>query len=126
MPEIGAHRPDPFPSNSLGEYGLWYRLAQQALELGMGISSSGGLYIGQRPRAKHPPDFYTCPGCKGAVYSTTRDLYGNALYDCPKCHRPFDLRALEHNYRRYHPANRAPSTTQSRKLRKTMGGQAYE
>jgi hypothetical protein len=72
--------------------------------LGMGSSISGSLGK-RRPRAKHPQNFYTCPSCEGAVYATTRDLYGNPVYDCPTCHRRFDVKALEISYRRRHPAS---------------------
>jgi hypothetical protein len=68
-------------------------------------SSISGSFGNRRPRAKQPPDFYACPGCKGTVYATTRDLYGNPVYDCPTCHRRFDVKALEISYRRQHPAS---------------------
>jgi hypothetical protein len=115
-----------FSSHTIRELPLQCRHQPDKLrELGMGTSTTGSLGRG-RPRAKHPADFYTCPGCKGAVYSITRDLYGNPLYDCPKCHRRFDARALEHHYRRQHPGKLSATTTQSRRLPKTMGGHADE
>jgi len=70
----------------------------------MGTPIRGILARGQNPRIKHSPDFYACPGCTGPVYSITRDLYGNPLYDCPSCHRRFDAKTLERHYKRRHPS----------------------
>ena len=89
----GSRRPRILSSNHTGELqATLLALRFELRELGMRTSTTGR---GQAPRAEHPLDFYTCPDCKGPIYAITRDLYGNPVYDCPKCHRRFDTKALE-------------------------------